>query len=209
VRCSGRYWEYDCMSKAAADTLEKVSEEFEAEALADLENGRKEALARVESVRRETAESVAKIIETGAKQAESAKRQIIGTAELEARNAQLRALERAVNEAFERATKEISEYSGADLEKALGRLIQEGVDIIGQQSRVQCAAKDRRAVASAVKRLSGRSRVTIDDEPIETIGGVVLTTPDGSVRFDNTFEARLERMKPVLRKEVAAVLTGG
>lgn len=196
------------MSKAAADTLEKVSGEFEAEVLADFENGRKETLARVESVRKETADSVAKILETSVKQAESVKRQIIGTAELQARNAQLKALERAVNEAFDRATKQISEYSGTDLEKAMGRLIQEGLDIIGTRARIQCASKDRKAAAAAVRKLPEKTKATLDEGPIETIGGVVLTTSDGSVRFDNTFEARLERMKPTLRKEVAAILTG-
>jgi V/A-type H+-transporting ATPase subunit E len=196
------------MSKAAADTLEKVSGEFETQALAEFESGRKESLARVESVRKETAEAVAKIIETSVKQAESAKRQIVGAAELEARNAQLKALERAVNEAFDQAAKEVSEYSGADLERALGRLIQEGLDIIGPRAVVRCAAKDKKAAASSVKKLSTKAKVALDDEPVEAIGGVVLTIPDGTVRFDNTFEARLERMKPALRKEVAGILTG-
>ena len=196
------------MSRAAADTLEKVSGEFEAEVLADLDNGRKETLARVESVRKETAEAVAKIIETSVKQAESVKRQIVGTAELEARNAQLKSLERAVNEAFESATRAISNYGSADYEKAMGRLIQEGLDVLGTHAEVHCASKDRKAVASAVKKLSGKAKVTLDDYPVETTGGVVMTTLDGSVRFDNTFEARLERMKPTLRKEVAAILTG-
>ena len=197
------------MSKAAADTLEKVAGEFEAEVLADLESGRKEALAGVESVRKETADAVAKILETGLKQAESAKRQIIGTAELEARNSQLKSLERAVNEAFEGAMRGISSSTGAGYERAMGSLIQEGLDIIGPRARIQCASRDRKVVASALKKLAGKEQVALDEESIETMGGVVMTTPDGSVRFDNTFEARLERMKPTLRKEVAAVLTGG
>jgi V/A-type H+-transporting ATPase subunit E len=196
------------MSKAAADTLEKVAGEFEAEVLAGLESGRKETLAKVESVRKETAEAVAKILETGVKQAESVKRQVIGTAELEARNSQLKSLERAVNEAFESATHTISTSTGAGYERAIGRLIQEGLDIIGSRAKVQCSSKDKRVVASAIKKLAGKEQATLDEEPIETIGGVVMTTPDGSVRFDNTFEARLERTKPVLRKEVAAILTG-
>ena len=195
------------MSTAAADTLEKVSGEFEAEVLADLENGRKETLAKVESARKEAAESVAKIIETSVKQAESVKRQIVGTAELAARNAQLKSLERAVNDAFEQATKEISASGEEEYERALQRLMQEGIDAIGPQARVMCAPKDRKAVASAIKGLS-KAKVAMEDEPLETIGGVVMTTPDGSVRFDNTFEARLERMRPTLRKEVAALLTG-
>lgn len=195
------------MSKAASETLEKVSGEFEAEVLADLERDRKETLARVESVRKEATESVAKMIEASQKQAESVKRQIVGTAELGARNALLMSLEKAVNEAFDRATGKISSSRGAEYEGALERLIQEGLDVIGTHATVRCAPQDKKAVASIVKKLS-RAKVTVDDEPVVTIGGVVMTTPDGSVRFDNTLEARLDRMRPTLRKEVAAVLTG-
>jgi V/A-type H+/Na+-transporting ATPase subunit E len=195
------------MSKAAADTLEKVSGEFEAEVLADLQTGRKDTLAKVDSGRREAAESAAKLIETSQKQAESLKRQIVGTAELEARNTQLRSLEKAVVDAFERATSEISTSGGEEYERALGRLIQEGLDMIGPRANVMCAPKDRKVVASAVKKLKD-AKLTVAEEPLETIGGVVMTTADGSVRFDNTFEARLERMRPALRKEVAAILTG-
>ena len=194
------------MSKAASDTLEKVAGEFETEVLADHEKGRKETLARVEAARKESAEAVAKILETGVKQAESVKRQIIGTAELEARNSQLKSLERAVNEAFERATKAISDSTGSDYERAMGRLIQEGLDIIGSPAKVRCASKDSKTVASAIKKLPDKTKATLDDEPIETIGGVVMSTPDGTVRFDNTFEARLERMRPALRKDVASLL---
>jgi V/A-type H+-transporting ATPase subunit E len=196
------------VSSPATNTLEKVSGEFEAEALADLEAGRTETLARVESIRKETVEAVNKILETSVKQAESVKRQIIGAAELEARNAQLKSLERAVNDAFESATKQIASSTGAAYEEAMQRLIQEGVDVIGQRSNVRCASKDRKAVTSAARRLGAGAKVSLEEEPIETIGGVVLTTPDGSVRFDNTFEARLERMKPSLRQEIAAILTG-
>ena len=196
------------MSKAAADTLDKVSDEFQAEVMSDLESSRSETLARIESVRKETAEAVDKILETSLKQAESVKRQIVGAAELEARNSQLRSLEKAIEEVFELAAKEISSSSGAAHEKALAGLIQEGLDVIGAHARILCAAKDKKAVAAAIKRLGPKEKVSLDEEPIETIGGIVLTTSDGSVRFDNTFEARLERMRPTLRKEVAAILTG-
>ena len=196
------------MSKAASDTLEKVSGEFEAEVLADLEAARSETLEKLEAVRKETAEAVARILETGEKQAEAVKRQIVGAAELDARNAQLRSLERAVNEAFELANRRISSESGPSQEKALISLIQEGLDVIGTRAEVRCAAKDRRTVSSAIRKLGSKVKLSLGDEEIDTMGGVVLTTPDGSVRFDNTFEARLERMRPTLRKEVAAILTG-
>jgi len=196
------------MSKAASDTLQKVSGEFEAEVLADLEKGRAETLAKVDEVRVETGEAVAKILETAERQAESVKRQIIGAAELEARNAQLRSLEKAVNEAFDLASKRVSTVSGAAQERALSALIQEGLDVIGTRARVQCASKDRRAVSSAIRKFGTKVKLSLDEKDLDTIGGVVLSTPDGSVRFDNSFEARLERMRPTLRKEVASILTG-
>jgi V/A-type H+/Na+-transporting ATPase subunit E len=196
------------MSKAASDTLEKVSGEFEKEALSDLEATRTETLAKLEAVRKETEEAVSKILETGIKQAEAVKRQIIGAAELEARNIQLKALEKAVNESFDAASNQISELKGTSYDKAMERLIQEGLEAIGPKAKVQCSPKDRRVVASIVKKLSGKEKVSMDDNPVETMGGVVLTTPDESVRFDNTFEARLERMRPNIRQEVAAILTG-
>jgi len=197
------------LSKAASDTLEKVSGEFETEVLADLKAGRSEALAKIEAVRKETTEAVGKILETSEKQAESVKRQIVGAAELDARNAQLRSLEKAVNEAFDLATKQISALSSASQEKALTFLIQEGLDVIGPRATVSCAPKDRKAVSAAIKKLGSKAKLSLDDGEIDTMGGVILTAPDGTVRFDNTFEARLERMRPTLRKAVAAILTGG
>jgi V/A-type H+-transporting ATPase subunit E len=195
-------------SKAASDTLEKVSAEFESEVLADLEAGRSETLARIEAVRKETSEAVGKILETGEKQAESVKRQIIGSAELDARNEQLRSLEKAVNQAFDQAVEKISTVSGTSQEKALVSLIQEGLDVIGPRAKVSCASKDRKAVSSAIRKLGSGAKLSLDDGEINTVGGVILTNPDGTVRFDNTFEARLERMRPTLRKAVAGILTG-
>ncbi len=143
----------------------------------------------------------------GVKQAESIRRQVIGSAELDVRNAQLRSLESAVTDVFEAAMKRVSEISGAAQEKALSRLIEEGADVIGTTARLLCSDNDRKSASSALGRLGGRT-ITLDPEGIQTSGGVILTSADGSVRFDNTFEARLERLRPSLRKEVAALLSG-
>ncbi len=196
------------MSKPTVDTLEKVSGEFESEVLSDLEEGRTEAISRLGSSKKEAAEAVSKTLETSVKQAESVKRQILGAAELDVRNAQLKSMERAVTEVFDLSTKEVSGISGAVHEKALAHLISEGIDAIGPKARVHCAPKDRKAVAAAIHKLNaGPVKLTLEEDGVESIGGVVLTTPDGSVKFDNTFEARLERMRPALRKEVADLLT--
>jgi V/A-type H+/Na+-transporting ATPase subunit E len=197
------------VSKAASNTLEKVSEEFETEVLGDLQEGRLQALAVLETARREATEAVSKMLEGSVKRAEAVKRQIIGAAELEVRNTQLKVLEKSVSEAFEVAVKEVSAKSGASRDTSFAALIKEGVDVIGQRAHIQCAPKDRTAVAAAIRRLKlPGAKLTVDDKGIDTIGGVVLLSPDGAIRFDNTFEARLERMRPALRKDVAGILTG-
>ncbi len=188
--------------------MEKVSAEFEREVMADLQSGLSEALSRIEAARRQASEAVAKTLENGERQAESVKRQIIGAAELEARNAELKSLEKATNEVFDLAVDELSGLSGEAHEKALTRLIEEGMEVIGSKAKIQCNARERKAVQSVIRSLGGgKVKVTLDDQSIDTIGGVMLTTDDGSVRFDNTYEARLERMRPALRKEVAGILT--
>ncbi|MBI3840339.1 MAG: hypothetical protein HY297_00010 [Thaumarchaeota archaeon] len=197
------------MSKAATDTLEKVSGEFEAEVLSDLADGKTQALAKIEAARKETGMAVAKILETSVKQSESLKRQIIGAAELETRNAQLRSLERAVNEAFDTAMKELSGSLGAQQEKSIFQLVEEGLEVIGPKAAVYCNSKDRKVVSGVVRKLNGgQVKLTLDEKAIDATGGVVLTTANGSVKFDNTFEARMERMRPDLRKDVAGLLTG-
>jgi len=197
------------VSKAAADTLQKVAAEFEADVLSDLQAGKEQALQNVQAVRRETAQAVEKTIEGGERQAESVKRQIIGAAELEVRNAQLRSLETTVNEVFDSAVRKVSSLSDSALESSLAFLIREGLDVIGPRAVVHCSANQRKAVSGAVRKLNkGLVKLTVDEKGIETIGGVVLATSNGSMKFDNTYEARLERMRQTLRKEVAGILTG-
>lgn len=197
------------MSNSTADTLQKVASEFEGEVLTEMQGGRDQSLALIQASKKETAEAVSKILETGDKQAEALKRQIIGAAELEARNSQLRVLEKAVEEAFSSAVSQIPKLEGKRYEEALKRLLTEAIDVIGPNALVSTNARDAKEVFSIAKGIKGeRARLTPGDKRLDTIGGVVLTTPDKSVRFDNTFEARLERLRPTLRKDVAAVLSG-
>lgn len=195
------------VSKATEDTLQNVASEFEGEVLTELQEGREQSLALIQASKKETAEAVSKVLETGRKQAEALKRQTIGAAELEARNSQLRVLEEAVEEVFSAAVSQIPKLEQKRYESALMGLLQEAVDVIGSNAVVSCNPRDSRLIFSTGKGKAG-VKLASGDPKLGTIGGVVLATPDGSVRFDNTFEARLERLRPMLRKEVASLLGG-
>ena len=197
------------MSGATEATLQKVAGEFEGEVLTELQGGREQGLALVQASRKATVEAVSKILETSAKQAEALKRQIVGAAELEARNSQLKVMEAAVEDVFSNAVSQIPKLDDKRYDAALGRLLAEAIDVIGPNALVSANSKDATEVFNIAKRAKGeRGRLTPGDKRLGTIGGVVLTTPDRTIRFDNTFEARLERLRPTLRKEVAALLNG-
>lgn len=197
------------LSKASGDTLQKVSNEFEGEVLADLQEGREQSLAIIGAAKKEAKEEVSKILEASVKQAEALKRQITGAAELEARNARLKVLEKAVNEAVAEAVSKVSKLDEKRYEEALARLITEGVQVIGPGAVVSFSSKDRKAVSALLRQPSREhDKLTASEDDLKTAGGVALATSDGSIRFDNTFEARLERLRPTLRKEVADLLSG-
>ncbi|MGD1054485.1 MAG: V-type ATP synthase subunit E family protein [Nitrososphaerales archaeon] len=198
------------MSKAMTDTLKKVSREFESELMVELEKGKVQALSSVESSRREANVAVTRILDTSVKQAESLRDQIIGAGELEARNALLKTLEMAVVEVFDSAVKELRNMSGVRYDRSLTRLVKEGLEAIGPSARIYCSSKDREAISAVLHRLGGsQSKPVLERKSIDTVGGVVVASMDGSVRFDNTFEARLERMRSALRMQVSAILAPG
>ncbi len=189
-------------------TLDKVTSEVLNEVSAELESGRAAALEEVQAMLKETKGEVAKVVEGSERQAESLKRQIIGSAELEARNKLLRTVEEATIQVFQVALAKISERSSSQHEKALEGLIADGLGVIGKGATVTCNVKDRKAVSSIISELNRRehAELKLDEKSIETAGGVILSSKDGTIRLVNTFEARLERLKPQLRREVARVL---
>jgi V/A-type H+-transporting ATPase subunit E len=195
---------------ATRNTLEKVSAQFSNEVLTELNEGRTAALQKLDSERRETEEAVTKTLEASARQAEALHRQIIGSAELDSRNIHLRALEESVNQVFQESMSGLAKISGPRREKALGHLILEGTQVIGGEAKVYCSEKDRKAVASILKSMNkDGTKLTLTSKNLDVLGGVILESSEGTIKFDNTFEARLERMRPMLRKAVADILSGG
>lgn len=191
-------------------TLDKVASEALAELVAEIDSGKKDAQERLAAMTRGTKAEVAKILDGGEREAESIRRQILGSAELEARNSTLRALEEASNRVIQESLSAVTEKRPEAYQKALARLISEGALVIGKDASVLCNAKDRKLVGSVVKELNNQNgmELTVSEDGIEAIGGVVLRSSDGTIRYDNTLEARLERIKPELRREIVNALSG-
>ena len=44
----------------------------------------------------------------------------------------------------------------------------------------------------------------LSSETIDCLGGITIKSKDGTMTFDNTIDARIERLKPLIRKEIAS-----
>jgi len=77
---------------------------------------------------------------------------------------------------------------------------------------VQCNARDLERLRSAwpqlAKEAAPNKRLTLSEDAISSVGGgVVVTSADRNIRFDNTFEGRIERLAESLQGFIAERLT--
>lgn len=87
-----------------------------------------------------------------------------------------------------------------DLLSAAARQI-EGPELV-----VEANAADHKRLSAAWAALSeaaapGR-RLTLTEDPINTLGGVLVRNTDNTVRVDNTFEGRLDRLRPRVQQVI-------
>ncbi len=144
-----------------------------------------------------------KIIADGKKEADKIEKQIIGSADIKARNKQLLALEASVDKVFTKALDEITNNDrSGDYANLIKSLLDESIRILGtSEVIVSTNSKDRDVVQST---LSGFPGSELSSDTVECIGGVIIKSKDGAMTFDNTLDARIERLKPLIRKDIAA-----
>ena len=144
-----------------------------------------------------------KIIADGRKEADKLEKQIIGSSDLEARNKQLLALEEAVDKVFTKALGEIANADrSGDYSNLIKTMLSEATQILGtSEVTVLTSAKDKDVVQSVLSEFSGAE---LSADTIDCLGGIIVKSKDGTMTFDNTIDARIERLKPLIRKEIAS-----
>jgi V/A-type H+-transporting ATPase subunit E len=83
-------------------------------------------------------------------------------------------------------------------------LRQAAAEIQAQQLVVALNAEDRRQLHASwdmfTAGLRPQTQFRLADDPIETVGGLLVSTPDGRIRIDHTFEGRMERLQNPIRQ---------
>lgn len=201
----------DKMTQRILSDAEKESKKVIGEAKEEAERKKSSAEKKAEA-------EAEKILNEGEREAKRIEHRILASARLKARQLKLDAQESLIQEAFSKAKDELIGL-GRDqqkYQKILEELVKAGgIAIDGGELEVQILKKDKKFLPEVTARnLAKEISKSAGNETslkISTIlgnasGGVVVQKADGSVKCDNTFEARLRRIKHSLRSKAAEIL---
>jgi V/A-type H+-transporting ATPase subunit E len=199
-------------TSALEQTIDKVLAQREADLIKQLDSAYGESVANLESSRSKLESEYVRIIEGAKKLAENLRRQIVGSSRLSARNKELVLIETAVNDAFERAKVKMASPNKMQGYKALIiKMLENSISEIGSDEIIiECNNDDFQLVKNAIASFhnNNKLRLRVSDKPINVIGGIRLRSTDGSITYDNTLDSRIERLKPLIRKNIVQMLRG-
>jgi V/A-type H+-transporting ATPase subunit E len=177
------------------------------EAQREVEGLRQRAEEDAELIRRE-------ILETARLETSMDKQRRIAAARLEIHRHLLARREKHIADVFDTALKQLQELRHTKAYRnALRRLTAEaaaalaGGELRVSANREDLALLDDVFLEQISQGLKPKTTLTRGEILREIDGGVIVETPDGRIRYDNTFSGRLERMRGDLRTEVYRILT--
>jgi V/A-type H+-transporting ATPase subunit E len=200
-------------SSSLERTINKVISQAEADFITQIDSSFQESLKNLAASRTKLEAEYNRILEGARKQGDNLKRQIVGSSRLSARNRQLVLIERAVNDTFEKAKTILASSNKENSYRLLMRkILKDSVTMIdSEQVIVECNKNDIELVEKAISdsfKDNNKLKIKMSDHPLNAIGGIRLTSADGSMTFDNTLDSRIERLKPLIRKSIAQMLRG-
>lgn len=200
-------------SSSLERTINKVISQAEADFITQIDSSFQESLKNLAASRTKLDAEYNRILEGARKQGDNLKRQIVGSSRLSARNRQLVLIESAVNDTFEKAKTILASSNKENSYRLLMRkILKDSVMMIdSDQVIVECNKNDIDLVKEAISDSfndNNKMKIKISDHPLNAIGGIRLTSADGSMTFDNTLDSRIERLKPLIRKNIAQMLRG-
>jgi len=194
-------------------TINKVISQAEADFITQIDSSFQESLKNIAASRTKLEAEYNRILEGARKQGDNLKRQIVGSSRLSARNRQLVLIESAVNDTFEKAKTILASSKRENSYRLLMRkILKDSVMMIdSDEVIVECNKNDIELVEQAISdsfKDNNKIKIKMSDHPLNSIGGIRLTSADGSMTFDNTLDSRIERLKPLIRKNIAQMLRG-
>jgi len=196
--------------------IEEINREAEQKVkyiLSEAEKQAEEIKAEAEKRARVKAEWILRKAQT---QAEIEKQRIIANAKLEIRKRRLALQEKLINEVFKSLKERLATLPKEEYFEIIKNLLLQAVRELGEDKvRVSSNETTLQLIAERINEIKAFLKEKVDREVsielgdrIETIGGVLVENATRTVRVDNTFEARIERLESELRSRIAKVLFG-
>ena len=184
-------------------TIDQVLERNSSEFSQSLKNSLTDAQKTLSDSLPMLEEEYEKIIADGKKEADKIEKQIVGSADLQARNKSLLIVQESTDKVLEKAKEKISNMDrNSEYSSLIAKLLTEATSALNTSDVIVFTnSKDKDVVQSAVSNISGAE---LSNDTIDCMGGVKVTSKDGSMSFDNTIDARIELLKPLIRKDIAA-----
>ncbi len=183
-------------------TIDKILSQTETEILLSLKSTLDETQETLSKSQSKLEQEYDRIVNEGKKEADKVQKQIIGSSDLESRNKQLKMVDDSVQNVFDKAIEKIKTIKRDDnYSKLINTLLEEATETLGTKDvTVYTNSADKKIVNSLLSKFSGAK---LASETIECLGGIEIKSKDSSMSFNNTIDARLDRMKPLIRKEIA------
>ena len=199
-----------------SESLEKLQNRILSDARHKAEETIKDAKAKAQQILEEARQRAQKeseeIITKANLEAESIRRSILSS---KVRVNRLRILEeknRIVEDIIHSVEDRLSSISKSEqFEETAQRFVTEAVKAVDtDQPVVRIGFRDmsKRNLDAVSKVLPKGGKLVIDEKPIDDLGGVVATDPEGKVVFNNTFKSRLERLDNQLLTLISSTVFG-
>jgi vacuolar-type H+-ATPase subunit E/Vma4 len=139
-----------------------------------------------------------KMILNGHKQSESIKKILISKANQDAKSRSIIAKETIIEKCFEKAQIKLSKLGKKEYEILVTKLIKQGSKKLGDN----CTVKISKDIDKTIVKKLGM-KVT---DKVYATGGIILTSSNGKIILDNTFDGILGREKDRIRIKVGKLL---
>lgn len=193
-------------------TIDKVLSQKESELISKLDSAYQESLRNLDSSKSKLGSEYVAILENAKKQAENLKRQIVGSSRLAARNNQLILVEESVKTVFEMVRKRLQTlHKEQAYEKLLKQALLNSLNEIGKNDLIiECNKTDYALVRKLVDSINKEktTKMVVADKNIDILGGIRAISSDGTLTYDDSIDSRIERLKPLIRKNIVQVLRG-
>ena len=188
---------------ALEHTIDKILHQTESNILSSLDSALVDSKQKLEDSNVTLGQEYDKIVSNGKKEADKIERQIIGSSDLQARNKQLLTVEESFDKVFSKAIEQIANVDrSGDYSNLIKSLLDEATKNLGTTEIIVFTnSKDKDIVQSNLSQYPGAE---LSSETIDCLGGVKVKSKQGAMMFDNTLDSKIERLKPLIRKDIAS-----